>query len=156
MYVPQTSCSSLSMAITPGNFCCGLSSCPILSPSMKNVDDIIATCGITNTENALLFVRKRLLVLVQSLSWQMVVQNHKLNHGWNNGYTMISTVFSRLLAHLRRAAFTREHMHRPACRKRYPFLSFPYVCPEPVLAKSSFHIKTDKKFRALTAWQIGP
>ena len=69
MYVPQTSCSSLSMAITPGNFCCGLSSCPIFSPSMKKVDDIIATCGNTKTENALLFVRKRLLVLVQSLSW---------------------------------------------------------------------------------------
>jgi hypothetical protein len=34
---------------------------------------------------------------------------------------------------------------RNAGRKRHSFLSFPYVCPEPVLAKSSFLYKNGAK-----------
>jgi hypothetical protein len=34
----------------------------------------------------------------------------------------------------------RELAWVPTCTKRHSFLSFPYVCPEPVLVKCSFYI----------------
>jgi hypothetical protein len=33
------------------------------------------------------------------------------------------------------------------CEKRHSFLSFPYVCPEPVLVKDAFKHKWRKKWR---------
>jgi hypothetical protein len=72
------------------------------------------------------------VISVLSLSWQMISDAITHTHTHTHTHTNQKTAF--VIAPVRSQTFASA----VPCEKRHSFLSFSYVCPEPVLVKCSF------------------